>query len=214
MPIYNLPGPKARALIERDRAVISPSYARAYPFVMDHGKGSIVWDVDGNRFLDFAAGIAVNATGHSHPQVVQADQGSDRESSCTFQLISTTNPGSSWVNAGSDRTFQRRCRLFHDQFGHRERRSGHQTGSLSHRRQRNSLAFWALFTGARSARSASLPASRSTAKVSIPLMNGVVHVPYPNPYRPLLASRPGEDYGETVVRYIEEQVLGNLLPAE
>jgi len=49
-------------LIKRDSSVISPSYARSYPLVMDHGKGSEVWDVDGNRFLDFMAGIAVNST--------------------------------------------------------------------------------------------------------------------------------------------------------
>ena len=67
-----LPGPKARALIARDAAVISPSYPREYPFAMSHGRGTEVWDVDGNRFLDFAAGIAVCATGHSHPQVVAA----------------------------------------------------------------------------------------------------------------------------------------------
>src|SRR5512138_2664456 len=70
----NLPGPKARAMIERDHKVISPSYPRGYPFVMDHGKGTEVWDVDGNRFLDFAAGIAVNSTGHAHPEVVKAVQ--------------------------------------------------------------------------------------------------------------------------------------------
>jgi 4-aminobutyrate aminotransferase len=67
-----LPGPKARAMIARDAAVVSPSYPRDYPFVMSHGKGAEVWDVDGNRFLDFAAGIAVCATGHSHPHVVAA----------------------------------------------------------------------------------------------------------------------------------------------
>ena len=59
MPVMNLPGPKAKAIIQRDHSVISPSYPRSYPFVMDHGRGSEVWDVDGNRFLDFAAGIAV-----------------------------------------------------------------------------------------------------------------------------------------------------------
>ena len=74
MEPMNLPAPKAQALIERSKAVISPSYARVYPFAMDYGKGSYVWDVDGNRFLDFAAGIAVNSTGHSHPKVVQAIQ--------------------------------------------------------------------------------------------------------------------------------------------
>ena len=67
----DLPGPKARSIIERDQKVISPSYPRGYPFVMDYGRGVEVWDVDGNRFLDFAAGIAVVATGHSHPKVVK-----------------------------------------------------------------------------------------------------------------------------------------------
>src|ERR1700733_11015005 len=67
-----LPGPKARALLERDKPVSSPSYPRDYPFVMARGRGAEVWDVDGNRFLDFAAGIAVCSTGHAHPQVVQA----------------------------------------------------------------------------------------------------------------------------------------------
>src|SRR3989337_1291414 len=69
---YNLPGPKAREVLDRDRAVVSPSYPRATPFVMDHGKGSEVWDVDGNRFVDLAAGIAVCSTGHSHPKLVEA----------------------------------------------------------------------------------------------------------------------------------------------
>src|SRR5215813_3461683 len=67
-----LPGPKARALIERDRAVVSPSYTRGYPLVIERGSGSTVEDVDGNLFLDCAAGIAVNSTGHSHPEVVRA----------------------------------------------------------------------------------------------------------------------------------------------
>src|ERR1700712_3622665 len=67
-----LPGPRARALLERDHPVSSPSYPRDYPFVMAKGRGVEVWDVDDNRFLDFAAGIAVCSTGHSHPQVVQA----------------------------------------------------------------------------------------------------------------------------------------------
>lgn len=62
MEPLTLPGPKAREIIERDRAVISPSYPRGYQFVMDHGHGTEVWDVDGNRFLDFAAGIAVVST--------------------------------------------------------------------------------------------------------------------------------------------------------
>src|SRR5260221_6072749 len=67
-----LPGPKAAALIARDAKAMSPSFTRAYPFVMDHGEGCWATDVDGNVFLDFTAGIAVNTTGHSHPRVVEA----------------------------------------------------------------------------------------------------------------------------------------------
>src|SRR5437773_1658173 len=67
-----LPGPKAKAIIDRDASVVSPSYTRSYPLVMERGYGAMVEDVDGNVFLDCAAGIAVNATGHAHPDVVKA----------------------------------------------------------------------------------------------------------------------------------------------
>src|SRR6185436_11320181 len=69
-----LPGPRARQIIERDKKVLSPSYTRPYPLVVSRGEGAMVQDVDGNRFLDFNAGIAVVATGHCHPRVVQAIQ--------------------------------------------------------------------------------------------------------------------------------------------
>ncbi len=68
----HLPGPKAKAIIDRDRAALSPSLTRSYPFVIDSGRGVWVRDVDGNEFLDFTAGIAVTATGHSHPKVIEA----------------------------------------------------------------------------------------------------------------------------------------------
>src|SRR5262245_16707143 len=67
-----LPGPKAQAIIARDKRVVSPSYTRGYPFVMARGSGAMVEDVDGNQFLDCAAGIAVTSTGHAHPDVVAA----------------------------------------------------------------------------------------------------------------------------------------------
>jgi len=68
--LTTLPGPNAKAMIERDAQVVSPSYTRGYPIVIARGEGSMVEDVDGNVFLDCAAGIAVNSTGHSHPEVV------------------------------------------------------------------------------------------------------------------------------------------------
>ncbi|MBM3995795.1 MAG: acetyl ornithine aminotransferase family protein [Planctomycetes bacterium] len=69
-----LPGPKARALLDRDEKYMSPSYTRIYPLVCARGSGAVIEDVDGNLFLDFTAGIAVTATGHCHPKVVAAIQ--------------------------------------------------------------------------------------------------------------------------------------------
>src|ERR1700675_1879164 len=72
--ITPLPGPKAKQIVERDRQVLSPSYTRDYPLVAKRGHGAVIEDVDGNSFLDFAAGIAVVSTGHCHPDVVAAIQ--------------------------------------------------------------------------------------------------------------------------------------------
>jgi 4-aminobutyrate aminotransferase len=68
----SLPGPRAKALIERDHQWVSQNYIKDYPLVVDHAEGLVITDVDGNRFLDFAAGIAVCSTGHCHPKVVEA----------------------------------------------------------------------------------------------------------------------------------------------
>jgi len=70
--VTEIPGPKARAHVEFDQRVTSPSLPRAYPLVPVRGHGCVIEDIDGNRFLDFSAGIAVNSTGHGHPQVVEA----------------------------------------------------------------------------------------------------------------------------------------------
>ncbi|HEV3145693.1 MAG TPA: acetyl ornithine aminotransferase family protein [Gemmataceae bacterium] len=69
-----LPGPKAKVLLERDQHYMSPSYTRIYPLVVERGSGAVIEDVDGNLFLDFTAGIAVTSTGHCHPEVVAAIQ--------------------------------------------------------------------------------------------------------------------------------------------
>ena len=68
----HLPGPRSAAWLERDQTVMSPSYTRTYPLVVRRAKGAMVEDMDGNRFLDFTAGIAVTNVGHCHPRVVAA----------------------------------------------------------------------------------------------------------------------------------------------
>src|SRR5438132_893202 len=70
----DLPGPRARELLDRDNRFMSPSYTRIYPLVVARGSGAVIEDVDGNLFLDFTAGIAVTASGHCHPEVVAAVQ--------------------------------------------------------------------------------------------------------------------------------------------
>src|SRR5437879_12075309 len=72
--VTELPGPRARKVMENDHRYISPSYTRSYPLVAKSARGAIVEDVDGNTFLDFSAGIAVVSTGHCHPDVVRAIQ--------------------------------------------------------------------------------------------------------------------------------------------
>src|ERR1700756_5355619 len=72
--LTQLPGPKAKQVVEQDAKFMSPSFTRDYPLVAKRGHGAVVEDVDGNTFLDFAAGIAVCSTGHCHPKVVSAIQ--------------------------------------------------------------------------------------------------------------------------------------------
>ncbi len=94
-----LPGPRARQIIERDRKVLSPSYTRPYPLVVSRGEGAMVEDVDGNRFLDFNAGIAVVATGHCHPKVVEAIQRQAASSGASTSATREPRPSrrpSSW----------------------------------------------------------------------------------------------------------------------
>jgi 4-aminobutyrate aminotransferase len=211
MEPLKLPGEKARAIIERDRAVISPSYARGYPFVMDHGIGTEVWDVDGNRFLDFSAGIAVTSTGQCHPRVVKAIQ----EQAEKFIHISADFYHESWVRLGEEldqiAPFKEDAVSFMTNSGTESVEAAIKLARY-HTGASQFVGFLGAFHG-RTLGSLSFTASKPLYHEGFyPLMNGVVHVPYPNPYRPLLASRPGEDYGETVVRYIENQVLGQMLP--
>jgi 4-aminobutyrate aminotransferase len=205
----DLPGPKARALLARDALVVSPSYPRDYPFVMSHGKGAEVWDVDGNRFLDFAAGIAVCSTGHSHPAVVQAI----KDAADKFLHIS-----SDYWHEGQVRLAERLNELspmkepamcFFAQSGTESveaalKLARHTTG------RGRFIGFLGGFHG-RTMGSLSFTSSKYTQqKGFFPTMPGVTHVPYPNNYRPLFA---GADQGHAVLRYIEEVLFVHNVPA-
>nr|BAL57190.1 4-aminobutyrate aminotransferase [uncultured prokaryote] len=208
-----LPGPKGRALIKRDSAVISPSYPRPYPFVMDHGKGCEVWDVDGNRFLDFMAGIAVVSTGHAHPKVVKAIQ----EQAEKFIHISSDFYHEKWVKLAEKldeiAPFQESAVSFMTNSGTEAVETAIKLARY-HTGRMNFIGFTGAFHG-RTMGAITFTASKSVYhKGFYPLMNGVLHAPYPNPYRPVLERKPGEDYGETIVRYIEEMIFDHVVPPE
>jgi len=213
MEPMKLPGPKARALIKRDSAVISPSYPRGLPFVMDHGRGSEVWDVDGNRFLDFAAGIAVTSTGHSHPKVIKAIQ----EQAEKFIHISADFYHEQWIELGEKLNeiapFEEAAVSFMTNSGTESVETAIKLARY-HTGRTNFIGFTGAFHG-RTLGAVTFTASKPTYHRGFyPLMNGVVHAPFPNPYRPVLERQTGEDYGETVVRYIESEILGHILPAD
>ncbi len=213
MQPFNLPGPKAKAIIKRDKAFISPSYPRAYPFVMHHGKGTEVWDVDGNRFLDFAAGIAVVTTGHSHPRVVQAIQQQAEQ----FIHISSDFYHEPWVRLAEKLNeiapFDEPAASFMTNSGTESVETAIKLARY-HTQRSQFIAFFGAFHG-RTLGSVTLTASKAHYKGGFfPLMNGVVHAPFPDPYRPVVVQRKGEGYGEAVVRYIEEQILARIVPAD
>ncbi len=213
MKPFNLPGPNAQRIIERDQKVISKSYPRGYPFVMSHGDGTEVWDVDGNRFLDFAGGIAVTATGHSHPEVVKAIQQQAEQ----FIHISSDFYHESWVQLGEKLSeiapFKGPAASFMTNSGTESVEAAIKLARY-HTQRSQFIGFLGAFHG-RTLGAVSFTASKSHYKGRFfPMMNGVVHVPYPDPYRPVLLSRKGEGYGETVVRYIEEEILSRILPPD
>ncbi|HLJ38525.1 MAG TPA: acetyl ornithine aminotransferase family protein [Steroidobacteraceae bacterium] len=205
-----LPGPKAQALIARDRPVTTPSYPRDYPFVMAKGRGAEAWDVDGNRFLDFMSGIGVASTGHAHPKVVQAikDAADDflhissdywhermtRLAERINQLDPMREPVQVLVCQSGTESVEGALKLARYVTG-RPRFIGFLGGF--HGRTMGALAF---------------TSSKVTQQAGFfPTMPGVTHVPYPNAYRPLFA---GADQGRAVLDYIEMLFQSNLPAAE
>ncbi|MEK7404715.1 MAG: acetyl ornithine aminotransferase family protein [Acidobacteriota bacterium] len=208
-----LPGPRARAVIERDKKVVSPSYTRPYPLVAARGEGAVVEDVDGNRFLDFNAGIAVVATGHCHPRVVEAIQrqaarlihmsGTDFYYENMVELaerLGTLTPG------GVPR------RVF---FGNSGAEAIEAAIKLArhHSGRSQFVAFLGGFHG-RTLGALSLTASKAVQRRGFgPLVPGVHHVPYPYCYR-CPYGQPPDTCAVECVKAIEERFRTTLPPEE
>jgi 4-aminobutyrate aminotransferase len=205
-----LPGPRARALIARDAAVVSPSYTRGYPLVIERASGCIVEDVDGNAFLDCTAGIAVNATGHAHPEVVKAIgeqaerfihmSGTDFYYEPQVRLaeeISAIAPfdggaRSFFGNSGAE-AIEAAIKL-----------ARHATG------RPNIIAFLGGFHG-RTMGALALTASKTVQRRGFgPMMSGVYHAPFPDTYRCPPGMKP-ETCAPECLDYIEHQLFGHLV---
>jgi len=203
-----LPGPKAKAIIERDKQFVSPSYTRDYPLVIARGEGAIVEDVDGNRFLDCAAGIAVNSTGVSHPDVVKAisDQAGKfiHMSGTDFyyepQVRLAEELASIVPIDGPVRTF----------FGNSGTEATEASIKLAryYTKRHGIIAFLGSFHG-RSMGSLSLTASKVIQRRGFgPLLPGVYHARYPDPYR--FKGSADECAGECL-SYIRDQLFAQLV---
>jgi len=211
--LTSLPGPKAKALIDRDRVVISPSYTRGYPLVAERAEGAIVEDPDGNRFLDFAAGIAVVATGHCHPRVVKAIQeqaaklihmsGTDfyYENMVVLAerlaaLVPGTGPHKVYFGNSGTEAIEAAIKL-----------------ARYHTGRGQFVAFVGAFHG-RTMGSLALTASKSTQKKGFfPIMPGVHHMPYAYCYRCAYGKSP-DTCSVECVQAIETELFRTALPPE
>ena len=178
-----LPGPKARQVIARDTQFISPSYTRGYPMVAKSGRGAMVEDVDGNLFLDFAAGIAVVSTGHCHPQVVEAIQRQAAElihiSGTDFYLPNMVDLAERLAAVAPGKEAKKVY------FGNSGTEAIEAAIKLAryHTRRDKIIAFHGCFHG-RTLGSLSLTASKAVQRKGFgALLAGVFHIPYPNSYR-------------------------------
>ena len=208
----DLPGPKAAELIARDHAVLSPSYTRDYPLVVESASGAIVTDVDGNRFLDMNAGIAVVATGHCHPRVVAAIQaqaaklihmsGTDFYYENMVQLaekLARLAPGES------------PRRVFFGNSGAEAMEAAMKLAKFKTGRDKF-IAFFGAFHG-RTQGALSLTGSKTVQRQGFgPLIPGVTHIPYANCYRCAYGQRV-ETCKVECVQVLEEQLFKTILPA-
>jgi len=202
-------GPLGRAIIERDIASLSPSYTREYALVVDHAQGSELWDVDGKRYIDFMAGVAVLNVGHRHPAVVAAvKEQVDKfwhiclsdffypqavELAEKLQAIAPMSDTKVYLANSGTEAVESAIKL-----------AMYKTGRSKF------IGFVGAFHG-RTLGSLSFTASKAVQRAKYKPGVYVQHMPYPNPYRPLLTPLNGETYGETVIRYLEEQILENLI---
>jgi 4-aminobutyrate aminotransferase len=210
-----LPGPEAQKILALDKQYVSPSYTRDYPLVARRGEGAMVEDVDGNVFLDFAAGIAVVSTGHCHPDVVRVIQ----KQAATLIHMS----GTDFYYPVLAQLAEKMDQITPGKFPKRVAFGNSGTEAMEaalkiaryHTKRHRFIAFLGSFHG-RTLGSLSLTASKAVQRRGFgPLLSGVTHVPYPNPYRCPQGHRVPECSCDCVCSdLIEHQLFKTAVPPE
>jgi 4-aminobutyrate aminotransferase len=211
--ITKLPGPKAVAILERDARSISSSYTRSYPFVGASGRGALVEDVDGNRFLDFAAGIAVVSTGHCHPDVVAAIQKQAAElihmSGTDFYYPNMVELAEKFVEITPGK---KQKRVYYGNSGTESIEAAIKLARYYTRREKF-IAFFGGFHG-RTMGALSLTASKAVQRKGFgSLLSGVFHAPFPDPYRCPHGPEASGYCGECA-SYIERELFHKIVAPE
>jgi 4-aminobutyrate aminotransferase len=209
--VTSLPGPRAQEIIRRDKEVLSPSYTRGYPLVASHGEGAVVEDVDGNRFLDFSAGIAVVATGHCHPAVVHAIQEQAARlihmSGTDFyyeNMVVLAEKLAALVPGPAPR------RVYFGNSGTEAIEAALKVARY-HTGRQQFISFFGGFHG-RTMGALSLTGSKNIQKKGFaPFVPGVHHVPYANCYRCPYNMQP-ETCAVECVKHIEDVVIKHIVP--
>jgi len=208
-----LPGPVAKRILERDAQCVSPSYTREYPLVAKAGRGALVEDADGNVFLDFAAGIAVCATGHCHPQVVAAIQ---KQAAALIHVS-----GTDFYYEGLPLLAERLGKIAPGAEGKRVYFGNSGTEAVEAAiklaryatRREKLIAFYGCFHG-RTLGALSLTASRARQRKGFgTLLGGVIHVPYPYAYRCPHGHAP-EACGSEIIAFLEDEVFQRMADPE
>ncbi|VAW30217.1 Gamma-aminobutyrate:alpha-ketoglutarate aminotransferase [hydrothermal vent metagenome] len=206
-------GPLGQAMIQRDTDVLSPSFAREYALVVDTAEGSELWDVDGKRYVDFMAGVAVLNVGHRHPRVVEAV----REQLDKFWHICLADFYYPQAVELAEKLrdiapMNGRSRLFFSNSGTEAVEAAIKLAMYKTGRSRF-IGFLGAFHG-RTLGSLSFTASKSVQVANYVSGVPVLHLPFPNDYRPVLAQSEGQSSGDAVIDYLENLVFRTTLAPE
>lgn len=203
-------GPNGLSWIVRDAASLSPSYSREYALVVDRAEGSEVWDVDGRRYIDFMAGVAVLNVGHRHPHV----QAAVEEQVGKFWHICLSDFFYPQAVTLAEKLqaiapMNEATRVYFGNSGTEAVEAAIKLAMYTTGRTRF-IGFMGAFHG-RTLGSLSFTASKAVQRANYLAGVKVYHIPYPNPYRPVLVGASGESYGDTVVDFLEEEVFRTML---